>query len=294
MLTTRTRLRAGLAAAALAGATLVAGATVASAATATTITLNPSDIVGTGDPLTASGTCSTGSRTAVVTVTQNDMVLDQASTNLSALAYSVTLDVSQGTLGPATVTVDCYQYPTAAPVGSASAQVGIDDGSSGPDVPVTVSPSTVHIGGQITITGTCPAGTPSAEVMAGSGTNNQPFFDKTVTPAADGTLSVTTTVKAGPLVSVGSAGALVLCGTPDNPTGIGFADLTILAAVPASAVPPATPTHPAGPTEAAVPAASAVPVLAHTGTDALPMTATALGLLAVGGVLLVTRRRLTD
>jgi hypothetical protein len=290
MLNRPTRLRAVLAATALAGGVIVGGATVASAATGTTITLNPSDVVGTGDPLTASGTCATGSRTAVVTVVQDSTVLDQTAANLSSsLGYSVTLDVSQGTLGPATVTVDCYQYPTAAPVGSASAEVGIDDGSSGPDVPVSISPSRVHIGGTITITATCPAGTPTAEVMAGSGTNTQPFFDTTVTPAADGTLSATTTVKAGPLVSVGQAGALVVCGTQDNPAGIGFADLTILAALPGSAVPPAAPT---GPAESATPPASAVPTLAYTGSNALPMTAMALGLLAMGGVLLVTRRRL--
>jgi hypothetical protein len=291
MLNSPTRLRAVLAATVLAGGAIVGGATVASAATGTTITLNPSDVVGTGDPLTASGTCAPGSRTAVVTVVQDNTVLDQTAANLSSsLGYSVTLDVSQGTLGPATVTVDCYRYPTAAPVGSASADVGIDDGSS-PSVPVSVSPSRVHIGGQITITATCPAGTPTAEVLGVSPSQSQPFFDKTVTPAADGTLTVTTTV-AGPLVAAGPAGAVVLCGTPNNPTGFGFADLTILAALPGSAVPPATPSAPAGPAEAATPPASAVPTLAYTGSDALPMTAMALGLLAVGGVLLVTRRRL--
>ncbi|HEV7172328.1 hypothetical protein [Pedococcus sp.] len=293
MLNSPTRLRAVLAATALAGGAIVGCATAASAATGTTITLSPSDVVATGDPLTASGTCVTGSRTAVVTVVQNSTVLDQTAANLSpSHGYSVTLDVSQGTLGPATVTVDCYQYPTAAPVGSASADVGIDDGSGGPNVPVTISPSSVHIGGQITITATCPAGTPTAEVLAGSGTNSQPFFDKTVTPAVDGTLSVTTTVAAGPLVAAGPGGAVVLCGTPNNPTGFGFADLTILAALPGSAVPPATPSAPAGPAESATPPASAVPTLAYTGSDALPMTAMALGLLAIGGVMLVTRRRL--
>lgn len=292
MLNSRTRLRAALAATALAGGSLIAGAAVASAASTTTITLNPSDVVGTGDPLTASGTCATGSRTAVVTVVQDGTQLTQAAANLSStLGYSVTLDVSGGTLGPATVTVDCYKYANAAPLGSASAEVGIDDGSGGPSIPVSISPSRVHIGGQITITATCPAGTPTAEVAAGSGTNTQPFFDQTVTPAADGTLSVTTTVKAGPLVTVGPAGALVLCGTPDNPAGFGIADLTILAAQPGSAVPPAT-SH--GPAESATPPASAVPTLAYTGSDALPMTALALGLLAMGGVLLVTRRRLND
>jgi hypothetical protein len=290
MLNRRTRLRAVMAATVLAGGAIVGGATVASAATGTTITLNPNDVVGTGDPLTASGTCAPGSRTAVVTVVQDNNVLDQTAANLSSsLGYSVTLDVSQGTLGPATVRVDCYKYPTAAPVGSASADVGIDDGSSGPDVPVSVSPSRVHIGGQITITATCPAGTPTAEVLAGTGHNLEPFFDKTVTPAADGTLSVTTTVAAGPLVTAGPGGAVVFCGTPDNPTGFGFADLTVLAALPGSAVPPATPP---GPAESATPPASAVPTLAYTGSDALPMTAMALGLLAVGGVMLVTRRRL--
>ncbi|QGN57770.1 hypothetical protein [Nostocoides sp. HKS02] len=284
MFISRTRLRASLAAAALAGGVIVAGATAASAAPGTTITLDPSDAVITSEPLVASGSCASGSRTAVVTVSQNGSVLTQGSANLSgSLTYRVTLDVSQGTTGLASVAVDCFKYPTAAPVGSASTAIGILEDSLVRPIAVTVSPSKVHLGGQLTVTGACPAGTPSAEVLIGSGNNDQPFYDQIVTPAADGTVTVTTTVKPGRYVTVGDAGAVVACGTPDNPAGFGFADFTLLAALP-------TPARPAAP--AAADPASAVPTLARTGTNGLPMTGAALGLLAVGGLLQVARRRL--
>lgn len=241
MLLSRNRFRRVLAASVMVGGVIAAGATSASAASTTTITLNPNDVVAAGDPLTASGVCAAGSLSAVVTLTQNGSVLDQTSANLSpSLAYNVSLDTSQGATGVASVSVDCFRYSGAAPIGSASASVGIIALPSFTPINVTVTPGKVEIGKQVTVVGACPAGTATAEVLMGSGNNIQPFLDQTVTPAADGTVTLTTTIKAGNLVSPGDAGALVVCGSQQNPSGVGLANFRILAA-PAGAVAPAAP-----------------------------------------------------
>jgi hypothetical protein len=223
----------------------------------------------------------------VVTLTQDGSIVDQISTNLSpSQGYNVNLDTSQGATGLAAASVDCFKYSGAAPIDSASATVAIDAGPPFTPIDVTVTPGKVQIGKQVTVSGTCPTGTTTAEVLMGSGHNNQAFLDKTVTPAADGTVTLTATITAGPLVQTGDAGAVIVCGTQANPSGIGFAPFRILAAdvVPAVKPAPKAPAHPA--------AASAVPALANTGIDGMPATATALGLLTVGLLLQLTRRRL--
>jgi hypothetical protein len=287
MLLRRSRFRTLLAASVLVGGVAVAGATAASAAPGTTITLNPFDVVFAGDPLTATGTCAPGSLSAVVTLTQNGNIVDQISTNLSSSqGFNVNLDTSAGNTGLASANVDCFKYVGAAPISSASATVAIDASAPVTQIDVTVTPGKVQIGKQVTVSGKCPAGATIAEVIMGSGNNTQPFLDKTLTPAADGTVTLTTTIKAGPLVDTGDAGAVLLCGTQANPTAVGFASFRILAA---AVAPVAAPAH----TTAAAPAAaSAVPVLASTGINGLPATATALLFLAMGVLLQLTRRRL--
>jgi hypothetical protein len=290
MLLSRSRLRTLLAASVLVGGVAVAGASAASAAAATTITLNPSDVVFAGDPLTATGTCAPGSLSAVVTLTQNGSIVDQISTNLSpSQGYNVNLDTSSGNTGLASANVDCFKYAGAAPIDSASATVAIDAGPPFTPIDVTVTPGKVQIGKQITVNATCPAGTTTAEVLMGSGNNSQAFLDKTVTPAADGTVTLTATITAGPLVQTGDAGAVVVCGTQANPSGLGFAPFRILAA---PAVAPVASHAPGPKAPADPPAASAVPVLASTGINGMPATATALALVGMGLLLQLTRRRL--
>lgn len=290
MLLSRTRFRALLAASVLVGGVAVAGASAASAAPATTITLNPNDVVLAGDPLTATGTCAPGSLSAVVTLTQNGSVLDQISTNLSpSQGYNVNLDTSQGATGPASASVDCFKYAGAAPIDSASTTVAIDASPQFTPFTVTVTPGKAQIGTQVTVSGMCPAGTTTAEVLMGDATANQPFLDKTVTPAADGTVTLTTTLNAGPLVAPGDAEVVIACGDPNNPTGFGFGSFRILAA---AAVTPVASHAPAPKVPADPKAASAVPVLASTGINGVPATATAFSLMAMGLLLQLTRRRL--
>ncbi|WP_270887214.1 LPXTG cell wall anchor domain-containing protein [Pedococcus sp. 5OH_020] len=278
MLSARIRTSAGAAALAFTGALIFAGPAQAAE---TTITLSPQDVAFVDEPLRASGTCTDGSRTAVVTVTQTGDVLDQVAVDLDAtLAYSVSLDLSDGSTDLATARVECFRYADAAPIGTKDAQFFLAADDSFDMIHVTVNPTSVHVGGTLTISGKCPAGTLVAEVLAGDGELDQPFLDETVIPAADGTVSLTTTVRPGEFVRVGDALAVIACGDAENPTAVGFADFRVLAAVAAPAPSPAAP----------VPPASAVPQLAATGSENGPLTAVGLGLVLAGAGLYRLRR----
>ena len=267
MLAARLRLSAAAAVLTLGGALLAAAPAHAAGAT---LKLDPSDVAFVDEPLRAFGTCTAGSRTAVVTVTQGDTVVaEEADTLDSDLAYSVSLDLAKGEMGLASVRVECFKYADAAPLGSDEAEIFIVTDLDLAEVEVSVTPSTVAIGSRFTISGTCPVGTTSALVLAGSGENDEPFLEEEVTPAPDGSVSLTTTLTAGRLVSVGDAGAAVLCGDEDQPLALGFAEFTITKAAAASAVP-------------ASPAAPTRPVLANTGSDNGPLAALGVGLLLLG------------
>jgi LPXTG-motif cell wall-anchored protein len=259
------RMSVAVVALSLGGAVLAAGA--AQAAPVTTITLDPSDVVFFEDPLEASGACVDGSSTAVVTVTQGSTVVDQVAATLDAdLNYSITLDLTSGETDTATATVDCFAYAAADPLGSAEEEFFLVTDADFEEIPVTVTPSRVTIGSSFTITAECAPGTDTATVLAGSGDNDDAFLEEEVVPAADGTVTLTTVLKAGPLVDPGEAGALVICGAQHEPGGLGFADFTILAA-------------PAAPAPRPV---SAVPTLANTGSDNGPLAAVGAGLLLLG------------
>lgn len=292
MLSARFRLSAAAAAAVLGAGLFLAGP--ASAAPSTTITLDPSDIVLSGETLNASGTCAAGSLSAVVTVSQNGKEIAGGAQSLDgSLAYDIDLDVTKGTFGAANATVSCFGYDEKSPLGTASAQFLLVADLNFDEVKVTVSPSKVAIGSKFTITGACAPGTKTATVVAGSGDNDEPFLDEMVTPAADGTVRLTSTLEAGKYVQVGDAGAGVFCGDADAPAGLGFQEFTITAAAAAANVPAAG--HGAAPATPAAPAAPSRPELAATGSDNGPLAliGSALVLLGLGAHVLRRRADLT-
>ncbi len=291
MLSARFRLSAAAAVAVLGAGLFLAGP--ASAAPGTTITLDPSDIVLTSDTLNASGTCAAGSLSAVVSVSQNGKDIATGAQSLDgSLTYDIDLDVTKGTFGSASATVNCFGYDAKSPLGTASAQFLLVADLNFDEVKVTVSPSKVAIGSRFTITGTCAPGTKTATVVAGSGDNDQPFLDEAVTPAADGTVRVTSTLKAGKYVQVGDAGAGVFCGDVNAPAGLGFQEFTITAAA-AGAPVPATGhgAAPASPSAPARPAAPARAELAATGSDNGPIALIGSALVLLGLGAHVLRRR---
>ncbi len=277
------RLRRIAAPAVLAATALfVLAAGPAQAADGASITLNPQDVVTTDGPLTASGTCPQGSRSAVVTLDQNGATLDQRAVTVAGdLTYTTSLKPSKGTTGLASAHVDCFRYADAAPLASSSAEFLLVGGDLNLDeVEVTVSPSKVAIGSTFTVSAACPAGTTAAEVLVGGAEADEPFLDEPVEPAADGTVEFTTTLKAGKGVEAGSAGAMVICGNENEPTAIGFAEFTILRAAANAAVPAA-----ADPTR---------PQLAMTGSDNGPIAAAAAGAVLLGAGLHFARRKLAQ
>jgi LPXTG-motif cell wall-anchored protein len=289
------RLRLGAAAAvvALGGILFTAGAAQAADGATITVESDPADegVVFSEDPLMASGTCPVRTdSSATVTVKQgSDVVATDAVDVAADGTWSAELDISDAGDGDATVTVDCFAYADQRPTGSASTDIYVITFDS-PIIDVTVSPSKVRLGEQLTITGQCPAGTEVAVVAAGTEDADEPFLAETVTPAADGTVRYTGTVpRTG--VEPGKAAAFVLCGvgsldvldgsnTDEFPTAFGFAEFTVLPA----AVAPGTATPPP---------ASTTPVLANTGSDNGPMAALAAGLLLLGAAAHVARRRVT-
>lgn len=281
MLSVRLRTTAAAAAIALGGVLLSAGA---AQAVDTTITVQSEDgVVFADEPLEASGTCTDGSTSAVVSVEVDGDVVAEDSVDVGTDgAWDVSLDVSD-TEGDATVSVDCFVYADGDPVGSASEDVFI---LALPDISiidVTVSPSKVRIGAKLTISGTCPAGTEIASVAAGNEDADEPFVVDTVVPAADGRVTYTTTVPR--TADTGKAVALLACGIedlmaaltdPDSeefPTAFGVGNFTVLAAAAAAPVPAAAPTLP------------------NTGADNLPLAGLGLALVLVGGGAYLVRRQ---
>lgn len=282
MLSARMRVSALASVLALGGLALAAAPAHAAGAT---ITVN-NDVAFTDEPLTASGTCAPDSRTAVVTVTQAGKTVAEEAVDVAAnLSYTATLDLTGATTGLGTATVHCYVYADGASLGDGSTELFIVDGAGGDvqDIPVTVSPTRVVVGGMLSISATCPVGTTSAIVMAGNEDANDPFIDEEVTPAADGSVSVTARVPATGQVPAkpGAATAVVVCsdGSGFLPLAVGLTNFTV---APAAVAPAKTPT---------TRAASATPQLANTGSDTAPLTAIALALIAAGGVAIRIARR---
>lgn len=271
MLSIRLRRSAAVAALTVGGAVLLSG--TAHAAPGTTITVRSQDgVVFADEPLDVSGTCGGGATSAVVTVEQGGKDVAQEPVAVDAAgAWATTLDIGKAGTDLATATVDCFVYGQADPVGSASEDLFVLP-SDITVIDVTVSPSKVRVGSAFTVAGTCPAGTTVAAVAAGHEDADEPFLSRTVTPAADGSVSLTATVPQG--VKPGRAMAVVACGvsavdafgseSADTvPSAFGIAPFTILAA-------PAAAAAPTGPT------------LANTGSDTAPLTALGAGLVLLG------------
>jgi LPXTG-motif cell wall-anchored protein len=284
VLSVRLRTTAAVAALALGGVLFSAGA--AQAVDTTIVVQSEDGVVFADEPLEASGTCTDGSTSAVVTVeVEGDVVAEDSVDVATDGTWESSLDVSDAE-GDATVTVDCFVYADGDPVGSASADVYI---LALPDlevIDVTVSPSKVRIGAKFTVRATCPAGTDVAAIAVGNEESEDAFLYDSVAPAANGAVTYTGTIPKG--ARTGAAIALVACGIedleavfndPDNeelPTAFGVGDFTILAAAVAAPAP--------------APAAAA-PTLPETGSDNLPLAGLGAALVLVGVGAYGARRR---
>lgn len=315
-------------AASLAGLLALTGVAVASPAHAapakasdtTTITVDskPVDLF---EGLKVSGTCPTGSDSAVVTVVQFDAEIAHRVVNVGddgAWAATVNLlEEEQVDLGPATASVSCLDYTGERPLGQAETDFSVDL----PDFPfdeieVGVRPQRVAIGGSITISATCPEGSTVATVLAGNPEAREPFHMSDVVPGRNGRISQKVRIVADGDVrpEPGRGVVLVLCGDDSQPmpgvlgarkgaarllaaeapltaraledmvpTAVGFAEFTILPAV-------VQPHLPTGPTKVVTtPARSAVPVAdpAPATPDRLAMTGSDPAPLAAIGVTLL-------
>lgn len=278
-----TPLRAAAAAGALALAGLFGLAAPAYAAGATIVI--PDGEASTQEPTVVSGTCAAGSETAVVLVTQGGATLDEQAFDVRGDAsYAGRVDLSAGETGPAHASVECLAYGQDAPTSTGAADFFLFDGDGFPEeFELEVTPGRVALGRTVTVSGTCPEGSTGALVQAGLAEADEPFFDEEVTLGGDGSFSVTVPVRG---TRTGDAVAFALCfsDSEEDPTAIGFAEFTIVAA---PAVPPANP----GPDDPA-PVVNG-PQLANTGSDAAPLTAIAAALVAGGTGLLRLRRRLS-
>ena len=277
MLSARTR--ASALATMLAVGGLFAAASPAHAANATIAV--DSEVAFTGASLGVSGTCADKTGTAVIIIEQGgeELVVEEVDVDKDDPTFAVDLDISQLSTDFATASVECLHYTTEEALGDDSVEFLAVEGEEVPVIDVTVSPRTVAIGGTLTISATCPAGTASAVVMAGNEDADEPFLEEEVTPAGDGTVTVRARVAegTGPAPEAGAAGAAVMCMDEDGllPAAYGFAEFRISAA---AAAPVAR-------------AASASPELANTGSDAGPLTAIAVAMIAAGAAAIRLSRR---
>jgi LPXTG-motif cell wall-anchored protein len=275
-----------LRAAATAGAAVLAGLVVAAgpaAAAGATIVIEDG-VAFTGEATPVSGTCASGSESAVVSVSQGGKLLDEQGFDVATDgSYEGLLDLSAGTFGPAEAEVHCFVYGQDAPTSDGTAQFMLVDGTFDlQEIDVTLSASRVAVGGSLTVSGACPEGTSAAFVAVGLEDADEPFYEEAADVAANGTVSAVVPIR-GDGVQPGAAVAVVYCGDVDGgvpPNAFGFSEFAIVAA-PAATPAPQQPRP-----------ASAVPVLANTGSENWPLAATGAGLLVGGAGLLVARRRL--
>ena len=147
-----------------------------------------SDIAFIDEPLVVSGTCPTGTETAVVTLVQ-----DGEETAFDAVgvapdrSFEASLDLTDAVAGPGTAHVDCVVYGEAKPLGSASTEIFvIDFDLEFAELEVAVSPRTVAMGGTVTVSATCPEDATHAVVLAGNEEADEAFFTRELTPAPVG------------------------------------------------------------------------------------------------------------
>lgn len=262
-----------------------------------------SDIAFIDEPLVVSGTCPTGTETAVVTLVQ-----DGEETAFDAVgvapdrSFEASLDLTDAVAGPGTANVDCVVYGEAKPLGSASTEIFvIDFNLEFAELEVAVSPRTVAMGGAVTVSATCPEDATHAVVLAGNEEADEAFFTRELTPGAGGAVSVRVPIAKSDSVApqTGQAIGMVVCGSETEvppladsgvralaevmlmPSALGFEEFTITAAAARSAVPAQSSTGTTG----------ARAELANTGSDGAPLTAIALALIAAGGAAIRLSRR---
>lgn len=279
-----------------------------------------------------SGTCPQGSATAVVTVKQGGEVVADATTDVVGGEWATNVDLWEAEPGSATATVSCLDYITEAPLGQATSGSFTIEEPEFPfeEIEVGVTPQRVALGGTITVSATCPAGSTLAAVMAGDPKADDPFHMDEVVPGAGGRVSARVPIVGDGVVDPqpGPAIAVVLCGDDSVPlsqlrgaragsarllaaeepitaealedmvpTAFGVTEFTILP----DAVEPAQPT---GPTtrpdttsaNSAVPstnrgATATADSLAYTGSDPAPLAVIGGVLVALGAAAIRRARR---
>lgn len=252
----------------------------------------PGLVVSAADPFVVSGRCPAGTDSAVVDVEEGALgvgggVVDVASNG----SWRIAIDITEGGTSQASVFAGCYEYGNGMPLAASYRPFHIvAPGRTAVDVPVTVSPSRVPLGGTLHVTATCQPGATEAWIGATRGDGHVPFSHAKAVPDSDGTVTaelpvtvhgddwrVYATSQTGPGI------VFVHCDTSTRTrvAGIGLARFTITAA-PAAAPVPGAGDRPA----------SATPQLANTGSDAASMTALAASLVLAGAGAHLLRRRL--
>lgn len=280
-----------------------------------------------------SGTCPQGSGTAVVTVKQGGEVVAGTTADVFDGEWATNVDLWEAEPGRATATVSCLDYVTEAPLGQATSGTFTIEEPEFPweEIEVGVTPQRVALGGTITVSATCPAGSTLAAVMAGDPKADDPFHMDEVVPGAGGRVSARVPIVGDGVVDPepGPAIAVVLCGDDSVPlsqelrgaragsvrllaaeepitaealedmvpTAFGVTEFTILP----DAVEPALPTGPTTRPDTTT-ARSAVPTstnrttatadsLAYTGSDPAPLAAIGGVLVALGAAAIRRARR---
>ena len=274
------------------GLVAVVCATAAPAQAADVSITLPGLVVGAADPFVVSGRCPAGTDSAFIVVEHGPMAVGGAAVDVAPNgSYRKAIDITEGGTGMASVQVSCYAYGEGMPLAQAYRSFYIVTAwQTSVEVPVSVSPSRVPVGGTIRVSATCQPGATSARFDAVRADGHEPFSSVSGVPSRDGTVTAELPVTAnsgdvGDLFTArpGPAYVFVGCTAPGDsaPVGVGVGKFTITAGSAAAPV-PAVGDRPA----------SAAPQLANTGSDAAPMTALAAALVLTGAGAHALRRRL--
>ncbi|SES32425.1 hypothetical protein SAMN05216199_2856 [Pedococcus cremeus] len=112
------------------------------------------------DPFVVSGRCPAGADSAAIVVEHGPMGVGGAAVDLAPNgSYRKAIDITEGGSGQASVQVSCYAYGTGMPLAEGHRSFYIvAAGHPSVELPVSVSPSRVPVGGTIRVSATCQPG----------------------------------------------------------------------------------------------------------------------------------------
>lgn len=151
----------------------------------------PGLVVSAADPFVVSGRCPAGTDSAVVDVEEGALgvgggVVDVASNG----SWRIAIDITKGGTSQASLFAGCYEYGNGMPLAASYRPFYIvAPGRTAVDVPVTVSPSRVPLGGTLHVTATCQPGATEAWIGATRRDGHVPFSHAKAVPDSDGTVT---------------------------------------------------------------------------------------------------------